>query len=92
MELPTKECMYEDTETEMNERWRKGYSKRQAHSMGPDQSGYYNQLALTAGITPIAPVIVKLREASAKRLMDDILNFRNDVYKVIDDDTFIKVN
>lgn len=83
--------MYEDTTEEMILRWKKGYTKRQAHLMGSDQILYYNDLAKTANIVPIAPVIVKLREDSAKRITEDLINFRNDVYKIIDDENYIKV-
>lgn len=35
--LPSKAEMLKDTEEEMAKRWAKGYKKRQAHLMGPDQ-------------------------------------------------------
>lgn len=34
---PTKEKMLHDTEVDMQKRWDKGYKRRQAHMMGPDQ-------------------------------------------------------
>lgn len=34
---PTKKEMIHDTNEEMENRWAKGYKKRQAHLMGPDQ-------------------------------------------------------
>lgn len=84
--------MYEDTEEEMKNRWERGYCKRQAHMMGPDQEHYYSYLAETAKVQPIAPVIVKLREDSAKRITEDLINFRSDKYKIIDNENYIKVN
>lgn len=92
MNLPTKEEMYADTKYEMQKRWEKGYTKRQAHMMGSDQVYYYSDLAENANIEPIAPVIVKLREESAKRITEDLINFRNDIYKIIDNENYIKVN
>lgn len=92
MFLPSKSEMYEDTEEEMKNRWKRGYSKRQAHMMGPDQEHYYAYLADAAKVQPIAPVIVKLREDSAKRIAEDLINFRNDKYKIIDNENYIKVN
>lgn len=83
--------MREDTEKDMQSRWAKGYSKRQAHMMGPDQNSYYKELAEEAETVPIAPVIVKLRDESVKRLYDDLQNFRKDRYKIVDSDNFVKV-
>lgn len=40
--LPSKEAMLKDTNDEMEERWAKGYKKRQAHMMGPVQVRYFN--------------------------------------------------
>ncbi|XP_017771385.1 PREDICTED: senecionine N-oxygenase-like [Nicrophorus vespilloides] len=89
--LPSRELMLEDTENDMKNRWAKGYSKRQAHSMGPDQCSYYRDLAQEAKTEPIPPVIVKLRDESVKRLYDDLVNFREDRYRIVDENNFIKV-
>lgn len=35
--IPSKEKMYEACKTEFDDRMNKGYTKRQAHMMGPDQ-------------------------------------------------------
>ncbi|KAJ3648315.1 hypothetical protein Zmor_020127 [Zophobas morio] len=92
MPLPSKDMMRMDTDNDMQNRWAKGYTKRQAHMMGPDQQGYYEDLASAANTTPIAPVIVKLRDQSVKRLYDDLLNFREDRYKIVNNETFVKVH
>ncbi|KAJ8971289.1 hypothetical protein NQ314_000766, partial [Rhamnusium bicolor] len=91
MALPTMEDMRMHTESEMQSRWAKGYTKRQAHMMGQYQEFYYNDLAADANTIPIAPVLVKLRDLSVKRLYDDLLNFREDRYKIVDTENFIKV-
>lgn len=83
--------MRQDTEEDLKKRWLKGYTKRQAHMMGPDQLNYYEDLATAAKTTSIAPVIVKLRDQSVKRLYDDLQNFRNDRYKIVNSLTFMKV-
>jgi len=92
MALPSMEIMRMDTENDMQNRWAKGYSKRQAHLMGPDQRCYYEDLAAAANTKPIAPVIVKLRDESVKRLYDDLQNFRENRYKILDNDSFVKVH
>lgn len=91
MNLPSMEEMRMHTEREMQGRWAKGYSKRQAHMMGEYQESYYNDLAADANTIPIAPVLVKLRDLSVKRLYDDLLNFREDRYKIVDKENYIKV-
>lgn len=90
--LPSKELMYADLYDDLQQRENKGYTKRQAHLMGPDQFDYYEDLAKQAKTTPIPPVIVKLRDESVKRLYDDLINFRDDNYKILNDNTFVKVN
>ncbi|KAL3286893.1 hypothetical protein HHI36_001380 [Cryptolaemus montrouzieri] len=91
MELPSKDRMINDTEQDMQARWEKGYTRRQAHMMGPDQQKYYDDLAKMANTKPIAPVIIKLRDHSVKKLYEDLNNFRENKYRIIDDDTYVKV-
>lgn len=52
------------------------------------QNVYYEDLATTAEIEPIKPVMPKLYNQSVMRLCEDMANFRNDVYRLIDDDTY----
>lgn len=54
-ELPSKEEMLRETNEEMEKRWAKGYKKRQAHMMGPDQNNYYDDLSKTADIENLKP-------------------------------------
>lgn len=55
------------------------------------QNDYYDDLANTAGIENLKPVITKLHNDSSERFLDDLINFRKDVYRIIDDETFIKI-
>lgn len=89
--LPSREEMMADTEREMSDRWARGYKKRQAHMMGPDQNKYYEDLAQTAEIEPIKPVMTRLHNESSERFLDDLVNFRKDIFRIIDDETFVKV-
>lgn len=91
MQLPSAEQMRMHTRMDLEMRLRKGFSERQAHIMGEFQGAYYKDLAADAKTDPIAPVIIKLRELSVKRLYDDLLNFREDRYKIIDEENYIKV-
>lgn len=89
--LPSEKEMLKDFENEMNKRWSRGLKKYQAHMMGSDQNNYYNDLATTADISPLKPVITKLHNWSSMRFIDDLTNFRNDVFRILDDETFIKL-
>lgn len=91
-QLPPRDEMLDDHEKEMNERWSKGYRKHQAHLMGPDQNKYYDDLATTAGVEPIPSVMTKLHNFSSLRFLDDLTNFRNDNFRILNDETFIQVN
>lgn len=55
------------------------------------QNDYYDDLSKTAGIDNLKPVMTKLHNDSAERFLDDLVNFRKDVYRIIDDETFIKI-
>ncbi|CAG9766253.1 unnamed protein product [Ceutorhynchus assimilis] len=92
MDLPSKEEMRMHTEKDMENRKAKGYTKRQMHMMGPDQQSYYNDLAEDADTAPIPPVLVKLRDLSVQRLYDDLINFREDQYRIVDENSFVKVS
>lgn len=84
--------MRADMQEDKKIRSSKGYTKRQMHMMGPDQKAYYDDLAEAAGLETIAPVIVKLRDESVQRLFHDLINFREDRYRIVDSETFIKVS
>lgn len=90
-ELPSKEDMLRETEEEMQERWDKGYKKRQAHMMGPEQGKYYESLARIAEIDPIKHVMTLIHNESSQRFLDDLINFRKERYRIIDDRTFVKL-
>lgn len=80
-----------EEEEEKKKRKDKGYDKRHFHMMGPDQGQYYEDLANTAGITPLPPVLTKLHNESSKRFLDDLVHYRQDRYKIIDDYNFVQL-
>ncbi|XP_046959453.1 senecionine N-oxygenase isoform X1 [Vanessa cardui] len=86
--LPSREEMTRQWEEEKSERASRGYTRRQAHMMGPDQEKYYASLAKEAGTESIPSVITKIREESSLRFLHNLQNYRQDVYKIIDDDTY----
>lgn len=55
------------------------------------QNTYYDDLSRSASIENLKPVMTKLHNDSSERFLDDLTNFRRDVYRIIDDETFIKI-
>lgn len=90
--MPTEEEMMKDTKQKMERKWKMGYKKHQAHMMGPIQYEYYTDLATTAGVKNIDPVMGKLHDVSSGRFLDDLVNFRDDIFRLVDENTFIKIN
>ncbi|KXJ76795.1 hypothetical protein RP20_CCG008901 [Aedes albopictus] len=91
--LPSQGEMTADTKADEEERTRRGFLKRQAHMLSGDlQQRYYDDLARIADIEPLKPVLTKLYTVCVREKKLDIMNYRNNVYRIIDDENFIKVN
>ncbi|XP_063618898.1 senecionine N-oxygenase isoform X1 [Cydia splendana] len=86
--LPSQEAMTRDWEEEKLDRAARGYTKRQTHMMGPDQEKYYASLANEAQTKNLPSVITKIREESSNRFLHNLQNYRQDIYKIIDDETY----
>ncbi|KAG8225696.1 hypothetical protein J437_LFUL001729 [Ladona fulva] len=91
LKLPSTEEMDADADEEIERRRKCGLGRRQAHMMGPLQGDYYDDLAKTAGIQGIPPVMTKLHNESSQRFLDDLVNYRNDVYRILDSENFVQV-
>jgi len=89
--LPSKQMMLAEETREFEEKKRKGYDKRHFHMMGPAQGAYYDDLANTAEITPLPPVLTKLHNESSTRFLDDLVNYREDRYRILDDRNFVQL-
>jgi len=76
---------------EVAKRAERGLQKRHFHMMGHEQGNYYNDLANIAGITPLPPVLTKLHNDSSMRFLDDLVNYRQDRYKILDDYNFVQL-
>lgn len=90
--LPTQHEMIEDQISDMEERRGRGFRNHQAHMMGEDQHKYYKELASAAAVQPIEPVFAKLHNFSSLRFIDDLTNFRKEVFRILDDECFVKVS
>ncbi|EDW74760.1 uncharacterized protein Dwil_GK15848 [Drosophila willistoni] len=91
-ELPSTEDMRLETAKSMQTLWEKGYRKRQAHMLGVDQINYFTDLAETAKVKNIRPVMAKLHNESSNHFKKSLLNFRENIFKIVDDETFVQVN
>lgn len=83
--------MQTETTQEFEKKKQQGLQKRHFHMMGPEQGSYYDDLANTAGITPLPPVLTKLHNESSMRFLDDLVNYREDRYKIVDDFNFVQL-
>lgn len=90
-DLPEEAEMLADLKRDMSDRKSRGLRKHQAHLMGHEQHKYYDDLSTTAGIESLPNVISKLHNFSSLRFLDDLINFRKEVFRILDDETFIKI-
>ncbi|OXU22776.1 hypothetical protein TSAR_011662 [Trichomalopsis sarcophagae] len=92
-DLPSREAMLADEKREMDDRFNKrGFTKRQFHMMGPLQGDYYDDLADTAAIERLPPVLTKLHNESSNRFLDDLVHYREDRYRIIDSENYIQLD
>ena len=91
MQFPSKEEMLADEAREYKRRLNFGLSKRHFHMMGPEQAQYYEDLAITAGVSPLPPVLTKLHNESSTRFLDDLVHYRQDRYKILDDENYLQL-
>ncbi|XP_066588830.1 senecionine N-oxygenase isoform X2 [Prorops nasuta] len=89
--FPSKEEMLQEEAKELKKCVVKGFANRHFHMMGPAQGHYYDDLANTAGIIPLPPVLTKLHNESSMRFMDDLVHYREDKYKIIDNYNFVQL-
>lgn len=89
--FPTEEEMLKDTAEDLELRLKRGWKKKHGHKMGDLAQDYYQQLATYApDIRMMAPVFMKIWKSVGMSIFTNYLNYRNDRYHVIDDETFVK--
>lgn len=84
--LPSKDEMLKDLSKEIEEKRRRGIPFKKYHQLGDYQGQYYDDLAQTANIKPVAPVIHKLYVHVKPNIVRS-LNWR-----LIDDNNFEQVS
>lgn len=90
-QFPVKEIMLDELSREIEQRRAEGLTKQQFHMMGPRQGRYYEELSQAADLDPLPPVLTSLHNESGQRFLDDLINYREDRYKIIDDYNFIQI-
>ncbi|KAF7989325.1 hypothetical protein HCN44_007999 [Aphidius gifuensis] len=90
-QFPAKDIMISEEADELERKKNEGLSKRHFHRMGLAQSNYYDDLAKVAGVEQLPPVLGKMHADSGKRFLEDLSNYRQDRYQVVDDFNFIKL-
>ncbi|XP_029156619.1 senecionine N-oxygenase-like [Nylanderia fulva] len=89
--FPARADMLRSEAEEAVRRAERGLQKRHFHMMGPEQGHYYDDLANIAGIEPLPPVLTKLHNESSMNFLDDLVHYRQDRYKIIDNYNFVKL-
>lgn len=91
-QLPATQKMLDDLKNDTELREKRGVFENIAHFMGPGiQDLYYADLAATAGITPISPVIAKIFAIALHNLVNEPSEFRSRAFKILDDDNFVLI-
>jgi len=87
--LPSRDQLMEEHELEMTAVWNRGLPKKKAHFMGPRiQDLYYIDLATSANVKPILPVIPMIHTFTHSVRVKDFKNFRKLKFIITDGSNF----
>lgn len=88
--LPSTEHMLADMSRDMTARWSRGLARRKAHALGKDyQDLYFAELAATAGMEPVKPVILAMYNRNSEIKTNDFANYRKYQFTVLNDEDFV---
>lgn len=88
--LPLKEEMLEETNKHIETLKSKGYGNHKTHFLGPIKNcEYYAELAETAGIEPLKPVMGAVFDCCLEKIFSNYCTFRHFKYTFINDTEFI---
>ena len=89
VKLPSREQMMEDLENDILKRKASNQLEKYFHKLGWEVSEkYFDDLSLLGKLKPIAPVQLRMFNDALMRIRKDVHNFRENIYNVIDDETF----
>lgn len=90
--LPTTEFMLEETHQDEADRKAKGFPKKNAHYLGLEKHAkYYEDLASTADVKRLNPVIAKIFDKTVANLFDNFNTYRSINFNVLDDENFEEI-
>lgn len=90
--LPSKEKLMEEFKSDEKDRWSRGIPRKRAHMLGFDLHEIYAEdLATIADIDPIKPVVLKIFNKSIYNLISNFNEYREKIFKIIDDENFIEI-
>ncbi|CAK9805895.1 Senecionine N-oxygenase [Anthophora quadrimaculata] len=89
--FPSKEEMLKDQNEELRNLTIKGTPKNHFHVLNDKQDSYQKDLARIADIQTLPPVIMSLYDECFAQFFDNLIEYRNTKYKLIDDHHFVKL-
>lgn len=91
--FPSRDKMLEETHQDEKERKEKGLPKKKMHFLGLERHAkYYQDLASTAEIDCVQPVIPKIFNRVVENIFKNFNTYRFKNYKIIDDENFEEID
>lgn len=88
--MPSKEEMLKDTRKDVASRLESGMRTKELHMMGRNWTkDYYDSLSSLSGQDPVPPVVLQIYFDGFERFMCDFSHFREDKYKLLDNDHYM---
>ncbi|XP_075229014.1 uncharacterized protein LOC142328827 [Lycorma delicatula] len=88
VKLPSKEDMHKELNDFIKQKTSEGVRMRDLTDLGKKMECYYNDLANKAGVQNMSSLIVKMYYDAYDRIFKDYMTFRNNCYRIIDNENF----
>lgn len=82
--------MLADTKADEKMRTERGQKQKDFHIMGRLSNDYFDSIVKVGQLDPVPPVLLDVYFAGFERLMEDFSHFREDKYKIVDKEHFIR--
>ena len=89
--LPSSEEMLENVRKEMEASAESGKEPHDFHVLASAQWAYNDMLAERGAFEPLRPVVRKLYETLHPKRLKNLIGFRSQSYKIIDDETYVEL-
>lgn len=90
--FPTREEMLKDAEANLEKRLKRGWKRKHAHRVGDFMADYYRQLGEIVDIRGMPDVYLQIFKTVGCGIITNYLHYRNDHYRVIDEENFEKIS